>query len=150
VFATHYLEEAESVADRIIVLAHGRVVADGPATSITSIVKTKTVRFTLPGLDQAVLRSLPGVEEVIVHGDGVTLRCSDADAAVYGCYRAGLAISDLEVSGAGLEEAFLALVADPPLSPAEPATQPHTAHTDTAHTPTAHTDTATTDQGAVR
>jgi ABC-2 type transport system ATP-binding protein len=155
VFATHYLEEAESVADRIIVLAHGRVVADGPATSITSIVKTKTVRFTLPGLDQAVLRSLPGVEEVIVHGDGVTLRCSDADAAVYGCYRAGLAISDLEVSGAGLEEAFLALVADSPLSPAEPTTQPHTAHTDTAHTDTAHTDTAhtptaTTDQGAVR
>jgi ABC-2 type transport system ATP-binding protein len=112
-FATHYLEEAEAVADRIIVLAQGQVVADGPPTAIKSIVRTRSVRFTLPGADPALLRGLPGVAEVTVHGDGVIIRANDADATVYGCYREGLAIRDLEVTGAGLEEAFLALTAAP-------------------------------------
>jgi ABC-2 type transport system ATP-binding protein len=114
IFATHYLEEAETIADRIIVLAQGRVVADGPATAIKSIVHTRTVRFTLAGAEPATLRALPGVAEVTVHGDGVTIRAHDADATVYGCYQAGLAIRDLEVTGAGLEEAFLALTSSDP------------------------------------
>jgi ABC-2 type transport system ATP-binding protein len=128
VFATHYLEEAEAIADRIIVLARGQVVADGPATAIKSIVHTRTVRFTLHGADPAMLRELPGVAEVTVHGDGVNIRANDADATVYGCYRAGLAIRDLEVTGAGLEEAFLALTSPTSQSAADPlSADPHSA-----------------------
>ena len=48
VFATHYLEEADAYADRIILMAHGRVVADGPATEIKATVGMRTIRATLP------------------------------------------------------------------------------------------------------
>ena len=50
-FATHYLEEADAYADRIILMAHGRVVADGPATEIKATVGLRTIRATLPGAD---------------------------------------------------------------------------------------------------
>ena len=55
VFATHYLEEADAYADRIILMAHGQVVADGPATEIKATVGLRTIRATLPGADVAAL-----------------------------------------------------------------------------------------------
>ena len=55
VFATHYLEEADAYADRIILMAHGRVVADGPATEIKAHVGLRTIRATLPGADLAAI-----------------------------------------------------------------------------------------------
>ena len=48
VFATHYLEEADAYADRAVLMAHGRVVADGPTTEIKARVGTRTIRATLP------------------------------------------------------------------------------------------------------
>ena len=53
VFATHYLEEADAYADRIILMARGRIVADGPATEIKATVGLRTIRATLPGADLA-------------------------------------------------------------------------------------------------
>ena len=61
-FATHYLEEADNVADRIIVLDHGRIVADGTGRSIKSRVGGRTIRFDMTGADQARLAALPGVD----------------------------------------------------------------------------------------
>ncbi len=55
VFATHYLEEADAYADRIILMARGRIVADGPATEIKARVGRRTIRATLPGADLSVL-----------------------------------------------------------------------------------------------
>lgn len=112
-FATHYLEEADAYADRIILMAHGRVVADGPATEIKATVGTRTIRATLPDTDPVTLGALPGVTNVETRGDAVILNCSDSDAALRALLPAVPAARDIEARGAGLEEAFLQLTGDP-------------------------------------
>ena len=112
IFATHYLEEADAFADRIVLLARGRVVADGPATEIKAMVSGRTIRATLPGADVAQLAALPGVTNADRRGDAVTLTCADSDAALRGLLGRFPAARDIEVHGSGLEEAFLALTAD--------------------------------------
>ena len=108
-FATHYLEEADEFADRVVLMASGTIVADGPATAIKAVVGGRTIRCTLPGADLAALRALPGVTAVEAHGDGVTVRSADADAALRALLAAEPAARDLEVTGADLQDAFLAL-----------------------------------------
>jgi ABC-2 type transport system ATP-binding protein len=112
-FATHYLEEADANADRAVLLAGGLIVADGPTTEIKARVGTRTIRATLPeaGLDE--LRALPGVATAERHGEAVTLRCTDSDAAIRGLVRDYAAARDIEITGAGLEEAFLELTTEP-------------------------------------
>ena len=90
-------------------LDHGRVVADGTAGSLKANVAGRSIRFTLPYPDRAVLESLPGVTACELHGDDVTLRSSDADATLRAIYAGDLPILNLEVTGADLETAFLAL-----------------------------------------
>ncbi|MGN6332096.1 MAG: ABC transporter ATP-binding protein [Motilibacteraceae bacterium] len=107
-FATHYLDEADDNADRIVLMARGRVVADGPATQIKATVGARRIRCTLPGAQLDQLTALPGVREASVQGDAVTLVCTDADAALRALL-ADPAARDVEVTGAGLEDAFLAL-----------------------------------------
>ena len=114
-FATHYLEEADQVADRIIVLDHGRIVADGTGRALRGRITTRTIQFELDRADPVVLSALPGVTDVEVHGDSVRLTASDADATVRAIYRTDLAVRALEVTGADLEEAFIALT-----SPTDP------------------------------
>jgi ABC-2 type transport system ATP-binding protein len=109
VFATHYLEEADDFADRAVLMAHGRVVADGPTTEIKARVGSRTIRTTLPDVEEAALRALPGVASVERRGAAVTLRCADSDAAIRALLAGFPAASDIEISGAGLEEAFLEL-----------------------------------------
>jgi ABC-2 type transport system ATP-binding protein len=109
VFATHYLEEADAFADRIVLMAHGRVVADGPATEIKATVGLRTIRATLPHADVDAIAVLPGVTNVETRGEAVIVNCTDSDAALRAFLPAFPAARDLEVSGAGLEEAFLQL-----------------------------------------
>ena len=108
-FATHYLEEADQYADRVILLAGGAVVADGPATAIKAVVGGRTVRATLPGASAPALSALPGVTAVEIHGDSIRLSCTDSDAALRALLAAEPATRDLEVGGADLEDAFVAL-----------------------------------------
>jgi len=108
-FATHYLEEADVNADRAILLAHGSVVADGPTTEIKSLVGTRTIRATLPGVPAGELAQLPGVANVDRHGDSVALVCTDSDAAIRALLLRHEAARDIEVTGAGLEDAFIQL-----------------------------------------
>jgi ABC-2 type transport system ATP-binding protein len=110
-FATHYLEEADAFADRIVLMAHGRIVADGPATEIKAKVGSRSVRATLPGVDPESLRDLPGVTNVERHGDMVVLSCSDADAALPALFARFPEVKDVEAAGGSLEEAFLELTA---------------------------------------
>jgi ABC-2 type transport system ATP-binding protein len=117
-FATHYLEEADQYADRIVLMAAGRVVADGPTTEIKAMVGGRTIRGTLPSADaaQVQLRDLPGVTRVEVHGDAVAITSNDADHTLRVLLPSFPDLRDIEVRGAGLEEAFLELTADDPAS----------------------------------
>ncbi len=111
-FATHYLEEADAFADRIILMARGEIVADGSATEIKASAGGRTIRGTLPGADLAALGMLDGVRSADQRGDSIVLNCSDSDAAVRALLRDFPAIRDLEITGAGLEAAFLQLTGD--------------------------------------
>ena len=111
IFATHYLEEADAFADRIVLLGRGTVVADGPPSEIKSRVGARTIRATLPGADLDALRTLAGVISVEGRGDVVILTCSDAEAALRALLDRFPSAPDVEVRGAGLEEAFFALTA---------------------------------------
>jgi ABC-2 type transport system ATP-binding protein len=112
IFATHYLEEADAFADRIVLLARGEIVADGPATEIKAKVGGRTIRATLPGAGVGQLATLPGVTNAERHGDAVILTCADSDAALRALLGRFSAARDIEVHGSGLEEAFLALTAE--------------------------------------
>jgi ABC-2 type transport system ATP-binding protein len=109
VFATHYLEEADAYADRIVLLARGRIVADGSTTEIKAMVSGRTIRATLPDVDPAELAALPGVRSADRRGEAVILACADSEAALRALLQAFPSVRDIEVHGAGIEEAFLAL-----------------------------------------
>jgi ABC-2 type transport system ATP-binding protein len=108
-FATHYLEEADAYADRAVLMASGRIVADGPTTEIKSMVGTRTIRATLPDVTVEELERLPGVSRAERRGDSVALSCNDSDTAIRALVDRYPAARDIEIRGAGLEEAFLEL-----------------------------------------
>jgi ABC-2 type transport system ATP-binding protein len=108
-FATHYLQEADQVAERIVVLDRGHLVADGSPGEIKSAAVDRSVRFTLADADLDQLRRLPGVRAVAARGATVELVTDDADATVAALFAAGLSPRALEVAGADLESAFIAL-----------------------------------------
>jgi ABC-2 type transport system ATP-binding protein len=110
-FATHYLEEADAYADRIILLRHGQIVADGTAAEIKAKAAGRTVRATLEGASEQMLRDIPGAESVEVRGDTVLIHSSDSDAVARYLLTSTLA-RDLEIAARGIEEAFLALTGD--------------------------------------
>ncbi|MFJ2032565.1 ABC transporter ATP-binding protein [Streptosporangium sp. NPDC087985] len=113
-FATHYLEEADENSDRVVVIARGRVVADGTAAQIKAGAGGQEVRFTLDGQSTAGLDALPGVTAVKFQEGVATLRTADPDATVAALYRGtSLDIRDLRITGADLEDAFLALTQEP-------------------------------------
>jgi ABC-2 type transport system ATP-binding protein len=109
VFATHYLEEADDYADRAVLMAHGRVVADGPTTEIKAMVGLRSIRATLPGVSSDDLSALPGVQHVERRGEAVVLSCNDSDAAIRALLQRYDDARDIEIAGAGLEEAFMLL-----------------------------------------
>jgi ABC-2 type transport system ATP-binding protein len=111
-FATHYLEEADAYADRIVLMARGSIVADGPPTEIKAMVGSRTIRATLPHAATAELERLPGVTRAEHHGESVILVCSDSDRAIRALLERFPAARDLEITGAGLEEAFLQLTGE--------------------------------------
>jgi len=110
-FATHYLEEADSYADRIVLIRSGRIIADGTTAEIKAMASGRSVRATLPGADRSALADLPGVDEVELRGDTVIVRGKDSDGvARYLLTRT--AARDLEITTHNLEDAFLALTSD--------------------------------------
>ena len=123
VFATHYLDEADAYADRIVLVRHGKVVADGTAAEIKALASGRTVRATVEHLDAEALRLVPGVESIDVRGDSVLVACADSDAVARHLLDHTTA-RDLEIASRNLEEAFLALTGDDvPAATARPTTQ---------------------------
>ncbi|MFI6641477.1 ABC transporter ATP-binding protein [Streptomyces sp. NPDC050504] len=114
-FATHYLEEADAIADRVLVLHRGRLLADGTAAEIKARAGARRISFALETEIDAVtataLHALPHASSVDVspHAGTVRIQSHDADATVHALYALGLYPRDLEVAGLGLEQAFVAI-----------------------------------------
>jgi ABC-2 type transport system ATP-binding protein len=110
-FATHYLEEADAYADRIILMSHGRIVADGSTADIKGLVAGRILRATLPDADSVALAGFPGVKDVEVQGERIVVGTADSD----GLARYLLTETDardVEISSQNLESVFLALTTE--------------------------------------
>lgn len=121
-FATHYLEEADEFADRVVLVAGGRIVADGPSHEIRAMAAAKIVSATLPLTDEESataeaatgelidrLGSLAGVESIDVAARRLKMRTTDSDAAAKMLF--DNACTDLEITSHSLEDAFISLTA---------------------------------------
>jgi ABC-2 type transport system ATP-binding protein len=122
VFATHHLAEADAVADRVVVVAGGRLVADGPTAQIKAGAAGRTISFTAGSFTAGSFTAgsftaepggrfgeLPGVTAVERRGDTVALTTVDPEATLRALLSDGGRLPDLEVRGASLEEAVLSL-----------------------------------------
>ena len=109
VLATHHLQEADQIADRVVVVNHGRVVANGPGATLKAAVAARRLRFLCARPDEALLNSLEGVTDVLAQGACVTVDSLDADATVRALVQRGVDFRELEVTGPDLEDAFLTL-----------------------------------------
>ena len=116
VFATHYLEEADAFAARIVMIAGGRIVADGPTEQIRAQATGRAVSADLPpaGAAQALaqLRSRPHVVEATTRGSRVTVTTTDSDATARELL-SELGASNLEIASESLESAFVSITAAP-------------------------------------
>ncbi|MHB1209371.1 MAG: ABC transporter ATP-binding protein [Acidimicrobiales bacterium] len=108
VFATHYLDEADAYADRVVLIREGEIVADGSAAEVKALASGRAVRATLLDADEATLRALPGVDHVEVHANSILLHCADSDAVARYLLTQTNA-KDIEITARALEDAFVAL-----------------------------------------
>lgn len=114
IFATHYLEEAGEFADRIVMMAGGRIVADGPTEQIRATAAGRTLTVALPTVAVDRLRSHPAVTAVSpLNGstDRVRVHSTDSDA-VAALLLTELGGTDLEISAGSLDDAFITLTAE--------------------------------------
>ena len=110
---THYLEEADALADRIVVINRGRIVADGSTAEIKAQVASRRVRCRTR-LAAGEVATMDGVEAVSEDGTTLEILTSTAESVVRQLLRRDPGLSELEISGADLEEAFLSLTAASP------------------------------------
>ncbi|HTU75615.1 MAG TPA: ABC transporter ATP-binding protein [Trebonia sp.] len=108
-FATHYLEEADHAADRILVINRGRLLADGTPDEIKQRAGARRLSFRLEQVDEPFLLQLPGLVNLEIRGDLVYIQAADSDAALYAVLDAGYRPREIEVTSLGLEQAFLAI-----------------------------------------
>ncbi|NUR86617.1 MAG: ABC transporter ATP-binding protein [Nonomuraea sp.] len=106
VLSSHYLEEIEALAHRVVVLGHGRVLVDDTVQAVRGMAGVKQVSLVAD-----VLPDLPGVLGRSTDGERVTLVTDDADRLVVELVRAGTPFSGLEITQTTLEDAFLAITA---------------------------------------
>ena len=117
VFATHYLEEADAFADRIVLMRHGRIIADGTAAEIRASVSGRSLRATLTCTPEQLhsaltdLQTRGRIHDVEILGSTLTLSSTDTDAVAALLLGDHLA-KDLEITSRGLEDAFVALTGD--------------------------------------
>ena len=105
VLTTHYLEEAEALADRVAVLAHGRLVAGGTVDEIRAHVSRKTVTCR-SSLANADMKAWPEVLQLSDESGRQSIVTLDAEALLRRLLNADANVRDIEVKRAGLAEAF--------------------------------------------
>lgn len=108
-FATHYLEEADQIADQVVVINKGRLLANGTAADIKAQAGFQKIAFRLPGVTRDQLLMLPNVVSLEVINDRVQIQTSDSDKTFYSILDAGHRPEDIEISALGLEQAFVAI-----------------------------------------
>jgi len=108
---THYLEEADALADRVAVINKGEIIAEGSPAEIKAQTAGKRIRC-ITGLSIETLSRIPGVTEVKKDREAVELHTGEAEPVVRELLARDAGLSGLEVSAAGLEEAFLSLTQD--------------------------------------
>jgi ABC-2 type transport system ATP-binding protein len=113
ILTTHNLEEADALARRVIVINQGQIIADGTPDEIKSSVGGKYVSFRAEHVTEAELCALPDAQRVEVLGAQVRIFTQQPEAVLATLFQQGAQLRDLEVVGAGLEEAFLALTSAP-------------------------------------
>src|SRR6201985_475776 len=111
-FATHYLEEADQAADRILVINRGRLLADGTPAEIKARAGARRLSFRLDKVDEPFLLGLPGLVKLEGRHAVGQIQSSDSDATLYAVIDAGYRPSEIEVTSLGLEQAFLAITAE--------------------------------------
>jgi ABC-2 type transport system ATP-binding protein len=109
VVTSHYLEEIEALARRVVVIGGGRVLVDDDLPAVLSLAAARRVLVTVPPEVEPVVAALPGVQDARREGERTQLLTADADALVRELVRRDVPFRDLEVRGASLEEAFLSL-----------------------------------------
>jgi ABC-2 type transport system ATP-binding protein len=105
---THYLEEADALADRVVVINRGEIIAEGTPTEIKASTTGRRIRC-MSSLDLETVRSLPGVIEVRRDRNAIEIHAAEAEPILRELLMRDPGLSGIEVSSAGLEEAFLAL-----------------------------------------
>jgi len=105
---THVVEEAAAVADRVVVLHRGRVVAADTPAGLTDLLPDRTITART-GLDDVALRTLPGVAAVRRDGERVRVGTAEPERVLRHWLALDDGLTDLRVEGAGLDEALLAL-----------------------------------------
>lgn len=110
-FATHYLDEADAYADRIVLIRQGSVVADGTTAEIKNLASGRVVRATISTPDVAAIQTLAGVTNVELRGESVIVNCTNSDV-VARYLLTQTSARDVEISSQNLEAAFVALTSD--------------------------------------
>jgi ABC-2 type transport system ATP-binding protein len=109
VLTTHYLEEADQLASRIVVIDHGLVIADATPREIKSRIPSKRIAFTTDGgVDDGTFRGLP-VQSLARSDQRVRLLSNEPELVLKALFERGVTVRELEVTGADLEEAFMSL-----------------------------------------
>ncbi len=116
VLTTHYLEEAEALANRVCVLAHGRMILAGTVDELRARVAMKRIRC-VSALRVDTVCGWPGVSEVRRDGERLHIVTADAEAVARRLLNADADLRELEVQRAGLAEAFTELTRDADASP---------------------------------
>ncbi|MDQ0376299.1 ABC transporter ATP-binding protein [Amycolatopsis thermophila] len=111
-FATHYLEEAEEFADRVVLMRAGRIVADGTVAEVRALASGRTLRAAVPGATPAEVAALPAVTGYEVRGGRIAVSSSDSDATLRALLTRYPGAHDIEITAVGLEGAFLTLTAE--------------------------------------
>jgi ABC-2 type transport system ATP-binding protein len=120
VFATHYLDEADTFADRIVIMNDGRIIADGTPSEVKSVVTGRTVSFTLNGPstnsgtgtgseNDFALEGLVGVTHLERKGARISLQTEDSDATVRALLGSYPQATDIEIVSRNMDDAFMAL-----------------------------------------
>ncbi|MFD0672902.1 ABC transporter ATP-binding protein [Cohnella sp. GCM10027633] len=111
VLTTHYLEEADSLADRVVVINEGRIVADGTPSQIKAETTGRVISFTAgASVTTELLSALPGVTNVEWNGRRAKLHSGDTDRLIALLIERRFDMRDIEIQSGGLEDAFQALV----------------------------------------